>query len=315
MNRFDPSYGHTLNSLLEIETPNIPDDFSSFWRGCYEQCIAVEPEPTLTDTTRSVGDFHLYDLTFQSTGTITINGWVLIPKNKTPTGVLIVGHGYGGCDEPNGRVPCNDFIYVYICYRGISKSVVEGIPEEPRYHVLYNIHDREQYIIRGCVEDTWLAVSAVEVLFPDLKHHIAYMGISFSGGIGALALPWDKRIRMAHLEVPTFGHQPLRLELPTWGSARSVQEFYQTHPDVIETLSYYDAASAARFISVPVHVAVALYDPVVAPPGQFSIYNSLAKDKSLFVLEKGHSDYPNYQQEQDALLSHLAEFLSALRHD
>ena len=41
-----------------------------------------------------------------------------------------------------------------------------------------------------------------------------YMGISFGGGIGALALPWDERFHRAHLNVPSFGHHPLRLTLP-----------------------------------------------------------------------------------------------------
>ncbi|MFZ0790482.1 MAG: hypothetical protein WAM94_12775 [Chromatiaceae bacterium] len=93
------------------------------------------------------------------------------------------------------------------------------------------------------------------------------MGISFGSGIGALALPWEPRVARGHLNLPTFGHQPLRLRLPTVGSGAAVQAFARRNLHVAETLAYYDAAVAARLIRQPVHVAAALFDPAVAPPG------------------------------------------------
>jgi cephalosporin-C deacetylase len=310
MTQFDPSYGYTLSTLLDVESPQRSDEFSDFWRHCFDEAIQVAPLPELKHTGRTIGEFELFDLAFRSTNDVTIQGWVLVPSSKPINLVLVVGHGYGGCDEPNGIVPLSDCAYIYLCYRGISRSRLHGIPEDPNYHVLYNIDHRDKYIIRGCVEDTWLAVSAAEVLFPAAKENIGYMGISFSGGIGALALPWDARIKKAHLHVPTFGHQPLRLKLPSFGSARAVQKFHKHHPGVEETLQFYDAATAASYSAIPVHIAAALADPFVAPPGQFAIYNNLSSEKALFVLERGHSDYPNYQHEQDALLNELAVFFS-----
>jgi len=64
------------------------------------------------------------------------------------------------------------------------------------------------------------------------------MGISFGGGIGALAVPWEPRIAPGHLNVPTFGHQSLRLQLPTTGSGSAVQTFARRHVHVAETLAY-----------------------------------------------------------------------------
>jgi cephalosporin-C deacetylase len=312
MNTFDPSYGYDLSTLLAVEAPIAPEGFADFWRGCFEKTQKLKPLPEMKHTGRQVGAFDLYDLTFQSTNEITIHGWVLLPTENPVNKVLVIGHGYGGCNAPNGQVPLLDCAYVYLCYRGLSRSRIEGIPDAPNYHVLYNIHDRDQYIMRGCVEDTWLAVSAATVLFPDAKDHIGFMGISFSGGIGALALPWDARIRKAHLEVPTFGHQRLRVTLPSLGSAGAVQGFYANHPDVLNTLDFYDAAIAARYIQVPVHIAAALADGYVAPPGQFAIYNSLSADRDLFVLEKGHAQYPNHAQQQADLLTKLSTFFADL---
>ncbi len=312
MTQFDPSYGYTLSTLLQVESPQDSDEFSLFWRDCFDKAREVQPLPEIKHTGRTVGDFELYDLAFHSTDNITIKGWVLIPCSKPINQVLVVGHGYGGCEEPNGIVPRQDCAYIYLCYRGISRSRLDGIPEDPNYHVLYNIDHRDKYIIRGCVEDTWSAVSAAEVLFPSAKQQIGYMGISFSGGVGALALPWDARIKKAHLHVPTFGNQPLRLKLPSFGSARAIQKFHKQNPSVEETLHYYDAAIAMGYSDIPIHIAAALADPFVAPPGQFAIYNNVASEKALFVLERGHSDYPNYQHEQDVLLNELSVFFSTM---
>ncbi len=141
---------------------------------------------------------------------------------------------------------------------------------------------------------------------------MAYLGASFGGGIGALALPWDTRIQRAHFNVPSFGNHPIRLQLPTLGSAAAVQNFQKEHGNILATLNYYDAAIAAQYIQIPVHVALALADPVVAPPGQFSIYNALPGEKKLFVLDMGHSDYVHKIAQEKALLSELQEFFSNL---
>ena len=103
--------------------------------------------------------------------------------------------------------------------------------------MLHDIDKPERYILGGCVEDLWLAVSVLTKLYPELDGRIGYSGISFGGGIGALAIAFDKRIDRGHLVVPTFGNMPLWLTLPTVGSGHSVQNYRKTHPDVLETLA------------------------------------------------------------------------------
>jgi cephalosporin-C deacetylase len=159
--------------------------------------------------------------------------------------------------------------------------------------VLHDIDQPARYILGGCVEDLWVAVSVLAVLFPALDG-IGYSGISFGGGIGALALPHDPRIDRAHLTVPTFGNMPLWLSLPTVGSGAAVQAYAAQHPEVRETLRFFDAASAATCIGIPMLFAVARFDPAVAPPCQFSVANARtgAKHHETFVLDAGHADYP-----------------------
>ena len=84
------------------------------------------------------------------------------------------------------------------------------------------------------------------------------------------------------------------------------------YPRVRETLAYYDAATAARFLRIPVHCACARIDPAVAPEGQFSIYNALAGSKSLFPLTSGHMTYAEQAREERELLQEIDNYFRDL---
>ncbi|WPL16459.1 Cephalosporin-C deacetylase [Thiorhodovibrio winogradskyi] len=305
---FDPTYGYTLDGLLSIQPPQAPADFAAFWQARYRQALGVDPALELTRSANQRTGWRVWDCCYQSTEGFAIGGWLLEPTERPATQAFLVGHGYGGIDQPDFPLPCADAVYLMPCFRGIGRSRRAPISEDPRWHVLHDIDQRDRYIIGGCVQDLWIGISALLARFPQCEYHIGYMGISFGAGIGALALPWDQRIARAHLNVPTFGHQPLRLQLPTLGSAAAHQRFQRHHGHLLETLAYYDAGSAARFIRQPVHVAAALFDPYVAPPTQFAIHNALAGPKQLFVLATGHAENPARSAQEHNLLDALRRF-------
>lgn len=305
---FDPRYGYTLDSLLQVGAPGFPADFAAFWTARFRQARQVSPAPELRPSGWTHPRFQVFDLSYRSTGAVMIAGWALIPVDGPVRRGFVVGHGYGGRDGPDLDLPFDDAALLFPCFRGLSRSRCSGIPESANQHVLCGIEHPDRYVLGGCVDDLWLAVSALCELFPEAGNRIGYLGISFGGGIGALAIPWDERIRKAHLNVPTFGNQPLRLMLPTVGSGEAVRRYQQAQGHVMATLAYYDAASAAQWTEIPVHVAAALFDPVVAPPGQFAIYNALAGPKELFVLDAGHFDYPAKSEQERALSLAIARF-------
>ncbi|OQX03917.1 MAG: deacetylase [Thiothrix lacustris] len=309
---FDPGYGYSLDDFLAVGAPLAPADFADFWQARYARALQVQPRPRIEHTGVARDGFEIYDVRYLSTDQWVIEGWLLIPQGQPVTRALIFGHGYGGCDAPDFRLKPAGTALLFPCLRGLSRSQRPPLPPIPAFHVLHDIDKPAQYVIGGCVDDVWLGVSALQVLFPAALGHIGYAGVSFGGGIGALALPWDARMQRAHLNVPTFGHQPLRLQLPTIGSGAAVQRYQQQHGTVMDTLQYYDAANAAQSIQQPMHVAAALFDPAVAPPGQFAVYNALPSEKSLFVLEAGHFEYPNRVQQEQALLQELEDFFALL---
>ncbi|MGZ8191119.1 MAG: acetylxylan esterase [Methylococcaceae bacterium] len=310
---FDPSYGYSLEQLLNVAPPKEPRNFDDFWQKRYQKALTVAPQPKIQDRNQDWQGWRVFDIRYTSTGNFPIRGWLLVPKSGVIKRGFVIGHGYGGRDSADFHLPFKDAALLFPCFRGLALSTQPNISSEPYWHVLHNIHQVDSYILGGCVEDIWVGVSALLNLFPQLNGHLGYLGISFAGGIGALALAWEKRFARGHLNAPTFGDHPLRMKLETQGSAHSLQQYYRNHKKpTLKVLRFYDAALAAKRIHIPMHCACAKFDPCVAPPGQFAIYNALPNEKHLFVLDAGHYNYPNQQQQEQQLIDELDTFFAPL---
>ncbi len=310
---FDPTYGYSLDDLLAVSAPEAPQDFETFWKDRYERAMAIDCAPMIVAKGPVKKGWLVHDLTYQSTDGVKIGGWCLIPASRKVERAMVVLHGYGGRDGPDLHWPFENTALLFPCARGISRSPHPPISGNPMWHVLHDIQERKKYVHGGCVDDVWLGVSAALRLFPQVENRVGLIGVSFGGGIGAMALPWDRRIARAHFNVPSFGNHPLRLTLKTTGSGAAVRAAHRRNPVVVErTLSYFDAAVAARWIGVPVHFACALFDPMVAPPGQFAIHNAVLTEKELFVLQAGHFSYPDQAKEDGALLQEVHHFFSTM---
>nr|WP_294529758.1 acetylxylan esterase [uncultured Rhodopila sp.] len=301
---FDPTHGLGVDALRAIRPPPAPPGFDGFWRARYLRALGIDPRPRLAASASSHPDWQVHDITYTATDHVRIGGWLLLPRGGPVRRGLVAGHGYGGREQPDFDIPVEETAVLFPCFRGLSRSSRPPVSSDPAWHVLHDIDKPDRYILGGCVEDLWMAVSVLTGLFPGLERRVGYSGISFGGGIGALAIPFDARIDRGHLVVPTFGNMPLWLTLPSIGSARSVQNYLKAHADVLETLRLFDAAVAATRIEVPMLLAVARFDPAVAPPCQFSVANALptSNHHEIVVLDAGHFDYIG-QEEQHALLS------------
>ena len=291
---FDPTYGYDLERLLTVPAPEGPQDFEAFWRRTYEETRALPLNLTHRQIPSPRDDFEVHEIEFDALGGVRIGGWLSVYKGPLEYGI-VVGHGYGGREEPAFE---KGAVAIAPCARGFNRSARKDISGESFRHVLTGIQSRETYSHRGCASELWSAATALLELYPQFAGKLHYSGTSFGGGMGALALPWDDRFRKAFLVVPSFGNHPLRVTLPCVGSGEAVRNYHRRHPEVMEVLAYFDAATAARSIEIPVYVANALFDPAVPPPGQFAVYNGLAGPKELFVHQCGHFGWPGEAAEQ-----------------
>lgn len=229
------------------------------------------------------------EIEFDAWGGRRIGGWLLRPTHGSAAVGVVMGHGYGGRSAP-AALPAFGWpaAVLQVCMRGFHRSAFADLPVAAAEHVVHGIEGRETYLHRGCTTDIWAAATALLEVEPQIVGSLCYWGESFGGGIGAMALPWDQRFRRAFLDIPSFGHHPLRLTLPCCGSGEAVGRYYANHPEVAEVLRYFDAAVHARHIICPTMIAAACFDPAVPPPGQFAVYHALRCERELFVRQYAH---------------------------
>ena len=282
---FDPTNGLTPEELSRIPAPQEPAGFRDFWEETYSlvmghtPCWYIEKEIWSPQP-----DTRIYQIKAKTWDGREIVMWIARPEHSK--GGLVIGQGYG-----NPAAPALDpsLTVCYPCIRGLGHSQCKDSPWEAPKHVLWGIERKETYILRGAVTDLWTAATVLLDMFPDTKENLNYSGSSMGGGMGALMLPWDNRFHSAYLHVPSFGGNPYRLKYESRGSGEAVRQYILQHPEGREVLAFFDAAISAKYIHIPVILLPALFDPVVAPVGQFSICNAVPEEnKKVIIVETGH---------------------------
>lgn len=303
---FDASYGYDLAALREVGAPDEPLGFEEFWAELRARAAEIDCAPQTAFVERR-GSLDIFDVEFTSLGGVRLGGWFAVPPGGAKRGVVI-GHGYGGRRAPEPELVPEGCAAIFPVSRGLpARSLVEGIGSTSGEHVLHGIESRESYVHGLCAADVWCAASALEALTGPLP--LGYIGGSFGGGIGALALPWDERFRAGVLAVPSFGNHPLRLTMPCTGSGEAVRRHVERCPEAREVLRFFDAATAARRIRIPMLVAPALWDPAVPPPGQFAVANALAGPAEWLVRAAGHSRYPDETADRERYVAAARDFV------
>ncbi|HWV48615.1 MAG TPA: acetylxylan esterase [Microbacterium sp.] len=268
-----------------------PADFDAFWQDTYAEFgtgrVAWEAVASFGST-----ETHRVDrILFASSTGERVVAWLALPHGPVSRG-RVIGHGYGGRTEPELADLPSDTAAIFPVAPGQEANPPGRFPALSARHVLAGIQNRETYSHRYSAADLWRAATVLLDAAPDAAVALDYQGGSFGGGMGSLALPWDGRFRRASLDVPSFGHFPIRLSRRCTGSGESVRQHLRRHPDVRPVLDYFDAAIAASRIRIPVHVGAAVKDPSVDPRGQFAVYHALAGPKRLTVRGSGHLDGP-----------------------
>lgn len=304
----DGTYGYTLADLLAVQPCAEPPGFAEHWQARYHRALAVQTNPRLSLLGRW-GEHDLHTVAFTTTEDRILGGWLALPADGVVRRGVVSSHGYGGREGPDDLLVEPGTAVMWPVSRGqASASLAPDLPAEAQAHVLVGIGSVQTYILGGCAEDVWCAASALTQIVGDVP--LQFVGGSFGGGQGALALPWDDRFIGAALRVPSFGQYDLRLEMPCLGSGESVRHHVAAHPEAREVLRFFDASVAAGRITIPTLVACALRDPAVPPPGQFAVYNAIP-GASLYLMTAGHTEYPGQEAEVAEWETQVSEFLRA----
>lgn len=294
---FDPTFGYTRDQLLAAEAPPPPDDFEAFWREAYRLATAKLPSYSIERALWSPNpEVEVFVIRWTAFDGANLGMWLSRPRESK--GGLLLGQGYGNPATP----PVADnpgMTTVLPCMRGLGLSQCLDIPWRPAEHAGHLIESREEYVIIKGVMDLWSAISILTDLYPDTAGNICFSGGSLGGGTGLMAIPWDIRIRAGYISVPTLGG-PFQLEfpLPEAGAGKTRRDRALADPAAMRTLRYCDAASAARFIRVPLLITPALSDASNPPPAQFAMANAVpAAHRIMRILEVGHAAPTEKDQE------------------
>lgn len=312
---FDPTYGYTLPELLQVRGPETPPDFAAFWQANYEQTLARPTRASLRPTDLGHDRVEVFEVEYDGFDGFRVGGWLTRPRGVKATRGIVLGHGYGGRSAPDLGLMDPPAVMIQPCARGFHRSARPDVPGEAMNHVVHGIEHRDTYLIRHCVMDLWSAVSALIELEPQVAQRVEYIGGSFGGGLGALAIPWERRFTRAFLKVPTFGNYPLRVHFECVGSNSAVRKRFLEDPSIMDVLAYFDAAVAARHTRIPTAVNAAPFDPAVPPPGQFCVYNELPGQKALAITSADHFEYPNRAAELAEMHRRACEWLNGERDD
>lgn len=286
---FDASYGHTLETLRGIAPIPPPEGFAERWMRWRDEARQVDAAPVVLSVDSGAGR-RVSVIEYSSVDGTRLRAWFVEQVSGVARVGIVHSHGYGGRDAIDlARVP-DDAAAIFPVARGLpTLNAGAGAPEPRDEHVLAGIDDPDRYALGLCARDLWLAADALVSLVGDLP--LYYVGESFGGGIGSLALPWDHRYIGATLIVPSFGQYDERLAVPCLGSGEAVRAHVAAHPEARDVLRWFDASSSMTLTRVPVRVEAALWDPYVPPQGQFAVANAVGT-LDLEVLPAGHADYP-----------------------
>lgn len=283
---------YSLGALMTAPpAPEGPADFDDFWSSTFAEFGSGAVTWRRTRDLAATDTHRVSEIHFDSSADEQAVAYLLVPHS--PSSVrrgLVVGHGYGGRSGPDlDRVPA-DTAAIFPCAPGTHAGTRSRFPSSPDEHVLAGITDRDTYSHRFAAADIWRAATVLLEIAPSVTDALDFSGGSFGGGIGAMALPWDARFRRAVLDVPSFGNHSIRLTRHCTGSGEAVRQHLHAHPEARTVVDYYDAATAARRVRIPVHVGAAVLDPAVDPRGQFSVYHALSGPRRLSVRAAGHLD-------------------------
>lgn len=303
---------YSLSTLLTPpEPPAEPADFDDFWRQTFDEFGAGTVLWESVRALESTATHHLAEVRFASSAGELATAYLMVPHESDAVGRgLVLGHGYGGRVGPDpGQVP-SDTAAIFPCAPGTNAHTPSRFPSPPDEHVLAGIADRFTYSHRFAAADIWRAATVLLDAAPSAAGALDFSGSSFGGGIGAMALPWDSRFRRASFDVPSFGNHAIRLTRRCTGSGEAVRQYVHQHPGVRPVLDYFDAATSARRMRIPVQVGAAVLDPAVDPRGQFAVYHALTCPKRLRVRANGHLDGPIADLTVQLLLQDTADFFA-----
>ncbi len=295
-------------------TVAMPDDFADWWASQRELDDRMELRPEmrlLPDRCTSTVDVYEVSYVYTARGG-RMYGILCIPKapGKYPAILLVPGAGvrpYAGQIATAER----GYITLEMGIHGVPVTLDQRIYNLLRDGALLgyqsmNIESRETYyynkVYRGCRR-------GVDLIFSLPQFDGENIGVAGGSQGGALAIvvgALDSRIKCVSSFYPALSDMTGYLHGRAGGWPHLLRNpsgnLYNT-PEVLETLSYYDAVNFARVLRAPVFFSMGYNDKTCPPTSTFSAYNSVTAPKELMLVpQTAHWQFNEQNAASDAFL-------------
>ncbi len=277
----------------------LPEDFSEFWQESVTEAlqapldynISVQADPVGTST------HVVHSLQFRGIDGRRLHGWFAYPEGarRNPAFLWV---------PPYGRESVLPNAYGT---RAGMVSLSFNLHGEPAYHQEKYIVERgyfsdgaaspETWVFRRIFQDSVIATRVLQAQIEADEDRIGVAGMSQGGGITVWNAAWNPLIKAACADMPflstigrTLTSQVYRYPL------KELRDFMDALPlgeeRVMHTLSYFDTALHASFVSKPMHVSLGLKDPATRPETVRALFEAIAGPKELLELDWGHDWHP-----------------------
>ena len=278
----------------------VPADFDAFWKKGVENLAATVPlDPRMMPVPeKSKGAFDYYRISFATLGDRRVYGFLTVPKGepgaKYPVSVQVSSAGVGSWTV--GTRGLADRITMYFIVYDFDPP--EAVPEARKLYDEMNARMKAKYGVAS-YSQAGLSVSPEDYFFypvvlginraidwlwerPDVdRTRFGYEGGSQGGCFGWMLCGLNPRFTSAVLRVPAMsdvrgclaGHGgcwPYAVEDTKWNG--------QDREAVIRNIAYFDGASFAPRIRIPIRVVVGLTDTTCPPNAVHATFNRLASE-------------------------------------
>jgi cephalosporin-C deacetylase len=282
-------------------TVSLPADFTAFWRKAIEENnqLPFDTKMTLLPE-RCTDKANVYEVSIQNWRPgARLYGILSLPKKegRYPAILKVPGAGirpyYGDIELTNEGI-----IVFEIGIHGISVTLPQKNYDDilsgwNNQYWIRDINDKDRYFYKrvflGCIK----ANDFLTTLPQWDGKNLGVMGSSQGGALTLVTAALDQRVTCAAPTHPAMcdmtgslydragGWPQPFADKTTWTKA--------SHPDKLETVSYYDAVNFSRFISIPVFFTFGYNDDVCPPTSVSAAYNMIKSPKEQFLaLESAH---------------------------
>lgn len=295
--------GFSVNEILP--GGKLPENFDRFWREAKAELVRIPIDAKLEEVEAvDPGDAKRYKVSLANVNGTRVYGWLHLPEGNGPfpTVLSIPGSGIGR----TGR-------FAGFTEAGIAVLAIEVHGLEPQKHEIigaaqwmrprdeeleyftklqngilsgyhgFGIEDPYRYYHRRTLQSAMRALDYLHTREDVDQDKIIVFGGSQGGGLSLLTAAIDKRVDAMVATVPAFCNNSTRKD--------------SFIPHVSRTMSYYDAALAAKHIEVPALVGVGFIDGTCLPSNVYSAFNNITGPKRIEnFYNVGHGSTPDWRE-------------------